>query len=292
MHRRTTALLAALLAGPLLACRVEEQTGPDAPPARLALSAQVVAAAGRTVELRVMYQRVDASAGVLLLQRFDIGGDVGAGQLPTGTPRSVPIPVDLGPCLADSQHLVSGQGCQVTVILRLLDADTELDRVTVGPLRVEPGGTTAVTQFITLREVRSVTVVVPPPGSIVVGGTLQLSAVIVDAANQIISGRSVEWVSSNSGVAAVSATGNVTGVAVGTAIVTARVGGREGSATVTVTPRPPVAVVRGQMNPAVPSVEDRNGDGGTSLGLSLSPPMYAVGSSEWLQPRSTRRQPR
>ena len=86
--------------------------------------------------------------------------------------------------------------------------------------------------------------VVPPPvasvtvspssGSVAVGATLQLSATLRDAGGNLLTGRTVNWSSSNAR-ASVSSSGVVTGVSTGTVTITATSEGRSGSATVTVT---------------------------------------------------------
>ncbi|MEW5916496.1 MAG: Ig-like domain-containing protein, partial [Gemmatimonadota bacterium] len=88
------------------------------------------------------------------------------------------------------------------------------------------------------RRPASVTVV-PATASLNVGGTVQLSAEVRDAAGNLIT-RSVTWQSSAASIATVSS-GLVTGVAPGTATITARVQNVSGSAVVTV--NPPVGTV-------------------------------------------------
>jgi uncharacterized protein YjdB len=78
--------------------------------------------------------------------------------------------------------------------------------------------------------------------SIAVGGTTTATAVPRAANGATLSGRAVVWSSSNTGVATVSASGEVTAVATGTTVVTATSEGQSGSATLTVI-LPPVATV-------------------------------------------------
>ena len=74
--------------------------------------------------------------------------------------------------------------------------------------------------------------------------TQQASAVLRDAAGQVLGGRAVAWSSSNAAVATVSAVGLVGGVAPGTATITATSEGKSGSTVVTVqVPAVPVATV-------------------------------------------------
>lgn len=79
--------------------------------------------------------------------------------------------------------------------------------------------------------------------SIVVGGASQASAVTADASGNVLTGRTVTWSSSASGVASVNAAnGTVTGVSAGTATITGTSEGKAGSASITVTIAPVASV--------------------------------------------------
>ncbi len=94
----------------------------------------------------------------------------------------------------------------------------------------------------------------PPTASIQVGQTAQLTATPKDASGNALSGRVVNWTSSNNSVATVSSSGLVTGLAVGSATITATSEGQSGGAAVTVTAAPmPVASVA--VTPATPSIQ-------------------------------------
>lgn len=67
--------------------------------------------------------------------------------------------------------------------------------------------------------------------------TTQASAVLRDAANNVLTGRATTWTSSNAQVASVSSQGLVTAAQLGSATITATSEGKSGSATVTVIPR-------------------------------------------------------
>jgi uncharacterized protein YjdB len=97
------------------------------------------------------------------------------------------------------------------------------------------------TVTVTVVPVASVTVT-PPSTSIVVGGTLQLSATPLDSIGGALSGRLVTWVSTAPGVATVDASGLVTGVAVGSAAIIATSETKSDTATVTVTVVPVATV--------------------------------------------------
>jgi uncharacterized protein YjdB len=78
--------------------------------------------------------------------------------------------------------------------------------------------------------------------SIVPGQTTQATATTFDADGNILVSRAIAWISTNTGVATVSASGLVTGVASGTAQIRATSEGQVGSATLTVAAPPPVPV--------------------------------------------------
>ena len=85
----------------------------------------------------------------------------------------------------------------------------------------------------------------PATASLQVGGTVQLSAVTRDANNNVLTGRTITWSSSNSALSSVSASGLVTGVAAGGATITAMSETKTGTAAMTVTvvvPPPPGSV--------------------------------------------------
>jgi uncharacterized protein YjdB len=95
--------------------------------------------------------------------------------------------------------------------------------------------------------------VTPASAEVQAGQTLQLSATPRDAAGDPLTGRVVNWGSSDEAVAKVSATGLVTGVAAGSATITATSEGKSGSSAVTVT-SPPTPVATVQVSPSVTSV--------------------------------------
>jgi uncharacterized protein YjdB len=92
------------------------------------------------------------------------------------------------------------------------------------------------TASITVPQVPVATVTVSPAsGSVATGSTLQLSATTRDAAGNVLTGRTVIWSSSATGIATVSSSGLVTGVAAGSATITATSEGKSGSSAITVT---------------------------------------------------------
>jgi uncharacterized protein YjdB len=96
-------------------------------------------------------------------------------------------------------------------------------------------GTATIT--VTQAAVATVTVT-PSPLTISVGQQTQLAATLKDAAGNVLSGRTVSWSSSNTGVATVSAQGVLTAVAVGSTTITAASEGKSGTTSVTVTQAP------------------------------------------------------
>jgi len=87
---------------------------------------------------------------------------------------------------------------------------------------------------ITVAQVASVTVT-PNPGSVTVGATLQLTAVLRDiAGNVLTTSRAISWSTNSSNVALVSPAGIVTGVTTGQATITAQINGVIGQAIVNV----------------------------------------------------------
>lgn len=100
----------------------------------------------------------------------------------------------------------------------------------------------------------ALTVAAPPPApvaSVTVtlaassrnpGQTTQATAVLRDASNNVLTGRSISWSSSDNGVATVSSSGLVTAIAVGTVSIIASCEGQNGNATLTVTAAAPAPV--------------------------------------------------
>jgi uncharacterized protein YjdB len=100
-----------------------------------------------------------------------------------------------------------------------------------GALSTIASGTTTTTAAV---PVASVTIT-PATASVGVGATRQLAAALKDANGAVLTGRTVTWSSSNTGVASVSSSGLVRAVAVGTATITATSEGKSGTGAITVT---------------------------------------------------------
>ena len=102
--------------------------------------------------------------------------------------------------------------------------------------------------------VASVTVS-PATASIQAGGASQLSVTLRDAGGNVLTGRTITWTSSATGIAGVSASGLVTGVAAGSATITATSEGKTGTAAITVTAAPPAPVASVAVSPSTPSIQ-------------------------------------
>jgi uncharacterized protein YjdB len=101
------------------------------------------------------------------------------------------------------------------------------------------GKSDTATITVTFAPVASVTVS-PDATNVAVNGDAQFTAVVKDAAGNVLSGRTVTWSSSNTAVATVSASGLARGVSTGTTTITALSEGISGNASLTVVTLPPV----------------------------------------------------
>jgi len=114
---------------------------------------------------------------------------------------------------------------------------------TAGAYRViatQNAGALADTSAVTVATVPVASVTVSPASaSVQTGLTVQLTATPKDANGTALSGRVVNWTTSDAGVATVSGSGLVTGVAAGSATIRATSEGQSGTASVTVTAAPP-----------------------------------------------------
>ena len=96
------------------------------------------------------------------------------------------------------------------------------------------------TSAITVSSVAVASVgVSPASASVQQGATVQLTATPKDANGTPLPGRTISWVSSNTGVATVNGSGLVAGVTAGPATITATSEGKNGTAAITVTAVPP-----------------------------------------------------
>jgi hypothetical protein len=106
--------------------------------------------------------------------------------------------------------------------------------VTITATSEGKSGTSSVTVTATAEPVSSVEVT-PGSATIVVGGTVQLTATPKDAGGQALTGRTITWSTNASSVATVSNAGLVIGVGAGPATITAASEGKSGTSSITVT---------------------------------------------------------
>jgi alpha-tubulin suppressor-like RCC1 family protein len=104
--------------------------------------------------------------------------------------------------------------------------------------------------------------VTPDSSGMPIGSTQPLTATMRDASNNVLSGRSVAWQSSNPGVATVSSSGLVTAVALGTTTITATSEGKSAQASL-----------------AVEALQQVRTGSGYSCGLTTSGAAYCWGSN-------------
>lgn len=142
------------------------------------------------------------------------------------------------------------------------------------------GVTSSVTVITSLIPVASVTIS-PSAQGVSAGASVALSAILKDSADRLLTGRFINWTSSNPGVAAVSTDGEVVGILVGTAEITATAEGKTGRSTISVnTLNTPVATITiapansrvsgGATKQLTPSFRDTNGNVLTGRAVSWS----------------------
>lgn len=225
--------------------------GPNGP-AMIAFTASVplrVSSAVDVVTLNVTssYRRTDGTLVRIGSQIMTLTSDA---------VQAVPIPVDVGTCLADATRDAGGASstngsCAVVLTLDLVINGIVVDRQVVGPLRLQPGATTTVAQPVTLNDLAAVEVqsggsIVSPSATVqaFLGTPLLLSARVLDARGQVVTNRPITWNSDVPTVATVDPnTGVVTAVSVGTAKITANTGTVSATATVNVLRAPAALTV-------------------------------------------------
>lgn len=189
-----------------------------------------------TVQIAATYDRSSGTAGTLASQTVTLSGS---------GPQTVPFTLDLAPCLSDAARTggSSATSCAVRMQFTLLAGGTPVDAQSVGPYTLAGGGTLTVSPALSFTAVASVQVA-PTSGTLSggaarlvlqSGNTLALTARVLDASGNALSGRAVSWFSSSTGVATVdAATGVVTPVSVGSTTITAAVAGQKGALAVNV----------------------------------------------------------
>ena len=203
-----------------------------------------------------------SSSTITQTQTLDVDDVVVLGSKPGS---ATPVPPPPGPTLSqviltpDTAIVTAGTTRQFAASGRMSDGSTTAVSATfsatggtISSAGVYTAGATAGTyrviatvngladtSTVTVRQAPVATVtIVPSSASLAIGSALQLQVTLRDAAGQVLSGRPVSWSTSNSLVAAINGTGNVTGIVVGTATITATSEGKSGTAAITVTTSP------------------------------------------------------
>jgi uncharacterized protein YjdB len=124
--------------------------------------------------------------------------------------------------------------------------DTGTVTITVTAIQMSGNVAGSATVTITLAPVAKV-IVAPATSTITLGQNVQLTDTLKDAGNNVLTGRTVQWTSSNTGKATVSQSGLVTSADTGTVTITVTAiqmsGNVAGSASVTINPVPVASVV-------------------------------------------------
>lgn len=107
-----------------------------------------------------------------------------------------------------------------------------------GRVAVDAEGAVDTVNFsVTKIPVASITLS-PLQQQVVEGGFAQFTPTVRDSADNVVTDRTIDWLSSNTTIATVSSTGRVTTTAPGTVTITANSEGRTGTATLNITPVP------------------------------------------------------
>jgi hypothetical protein len=200
------------------------------------LNTQVIAVAADKLNARVTYTKLTGSPVILIDSTVSIHKTENDAVEWEGV-RSFPVEIDLAPCLLDPNHkAVGGGGCEINITVRLLQGTTQVDIYQMTPIVLVPGRVTVADRIVVLREVGTIEID-SPVQLLRVGEGVSLSVRLLDVAGNPVQGREVSWRSSDAGIAQVGADGMVTGVAPGQVTLIARVGAREGSRTLTISPR-------------------------------------------------------
>jgi trimeric autotransporter adhesin len=173
-------------------------------------------------------------------------------QVPVGsvvvTPETASVPVGGSVQLSASVRDASGGELQGRLVgwtssdesVAVVSSSGRVSGIKIGTATItasSEGKSGTATVTVTAAPVASVNVT-PPTASVTVGQSTTLTAQTLDANGNALTGRTVAWTSSNTGIATVSEAGVVTGVAPGSATITATSENKSGTATVTVTAIP------------------------------------------------------
>jgi uncharacterized protein YjdB len=203
-------------------------------------------------------------------------------DLPQGTSRPLTVAVNdnQGRTIAGRRLTFSSSNTAIATV----NADGVVSGVALGTVTITATAAldnvsgTATVRVVPVS-VASVSISPPGPQTMNMGTPLQLQAVTRDGNGIILSGRQINWSSSNSLIASVSGAGLVTGVALGTTQITAESEGRTATTQVTVLPKtlatislgPNPATVRvGSQIQMTPDLRDEGGNQLTLDGRTVS----------------------
>lgn len=201
--------------------------------ARLVIQARVVRDSARledrTLEVAVAYLQSPTGGGTPV----EVPLATASVAISSGGTVTVPVVIDLGPCLADDRRASTDESCPLIVSLALKVGTLILDAIRIGPINAVAGVATELPNEVVLHEVAELRLSWPGSTSgasgdtLRAGRTLQLTATPADAGGGAVGGRDVQWSSSAPAVASVdAASGVITPLGPGTATITASAGGR------------------------------------------------------------------
>src|SRR6266566_3302024 len=172
----------------------------------------------------------------------------------SGTVQFVAVPLDSTGTALGGRIIVWASSNQAVANVNTSGVATAAATGSTTIAATSEGHSGTATLTVTAGTVPGASVTVSPaPASVQAGQTVQLTATPKDANGNTLSGRTVNWASSNGAVGTVNGSGLVTGVVAGSTTITATSEGQSGSSAVTVTVGPlPVASVT--VSPASASV--------------------------------------
>lgn len=162
---------------------------------------------------------------------------------------------------------------------------------TVGRVAVDAEGVVDTVSY-TVQKIPVVTVTVAPlSASVVEGQTRQFTPTVTDSAGNVVTDRTIEWISSDATKATVTSTGLATALAAGQVSISANVEGKSGSATLSITQAPvdTIQVVspnftlqKGQVSPFSITLRDASGNQlrNRSVTVTSDQPSIATGSAD------------
>jgi len=226
------------------ACLDDAPLAVRAPMVRATLSANVAGAlAGGTVRIRVGYRTSEQAFVALRSSPEQV-------TLAAGSTVTVPVMVDIGPCLDDARRAAESEpGCLLTIELTLVDAsgitvDTQMRDARNGP--VTPGQSV---DFGTVTIGIIVSTITVAPASIGMSPTEEqrLTATVRDASGAVTTAAQVSWTVADATVAQLipgtAGTVTVRALKLGTTTVTASAGGKTSAPVpVNVIPPPPLTI--------------------------------------------------